>query len=52
MWILKSLGDVLGPLLYLGRCDNCGTQFMSRNDRVWVRRDAGMVRCERCGKGT
>lgn len=32
----QSLGDVLGPLHYLGSCIECRTQFMSRNEAVVV----------------
>lgn len=33
---LRALGDVLGPLHYLGRCPVCGRQHMSTHDRVLV----------------
>ena len=30
------LGDLLGSLNYLGICENCKKQFMSRNEQVYI----------------
>lgn len=44
---LQTLGDLLGSVLYLGRC-RCGTQHMSPNDRVL--RVGSETLCARCAK--
>lgn len=46
MTALQNLGDVLGPLRYLGQCPDCDAQHMSTHDRVQVT-PRGIV-CERC----
>ena len=40
-----TLGDLLGPLTYLGSCP-CGVQHMSVHDRIL--RHAGRTYCARC----
>jgi formylmethanofuran dehydrogenase subunit E len=43
------LGSVLGSLRYLGRCSNCGRQFMSTSERVFVTFD-GRKLCAACAR--
>lgn len=40
---LRRLADVLGSVIYMGRCPDCKTQHMSLNARVGPNRE-----CERC----
>jgi prefoldin subunit 5 len=44
----QSLGDVLGPLRYLGSCIECRTQFVSRNEAVVVIGHG--VHCKPCAR--
>lgn len=39
---LRPLGDVLGPLVYLGRCPCCGAQHLSRHALVGPGRECAL----------
>lgn len=43
-----ALGDLLGSIVYLGRCWWCGVQFMSRLDSVYY--DLARLMCRGCGE--
>lgn len=47
---IEVLGDVLGSLHYMGQCPACGSQHMSRNERVATFKSDPGCYCLPCGR--